>query len=94
MALVELPKIAGTPKTVVFQGQTANAVVYTVPTGKTWVGTLTTSSGTTNFSINGISMYISAGSYGNSPILPVTLTSGSVVTFLSNNSLYGFGVES
>lgn len=94
MALTSLPLAPATPKTVVFAGGSANAVVYTVPSGKTWVGTFTTSSGSTNFSINGVSMYISAGSYGNSPILPVTLTAGSVVIFLSNNTLYGLGVES
>lgn len=95
MALISLPLTTPTPKTVAFQGgSTAGQVLYTVPTGKTWVGTITCTSTPANFGINGVSIYLTVGGSGNSPMFPVTLTSGTVVTWLGNSNIFATGVES
>lgn len=96
MALINVPvSSSGTPITVAFQGgSTSGQVLYTVPAGKTWVGTATISSGYGTFTINTVPVSISLSSYGSSPMLPLALTEGTVVTWSAGNSVYMVGVES
>lgn len=86
---------------VVAQSATLFAVMYTVPTGKKFVGTahadnsgsgigITPSGGSsTTLTLPGLST-----SYAAVAALPITLIAGTTVTCLASNGVYLMGVES
>lgn len=72
----------------------SGSVVYTVPTGKTFIGSYTSTAASGSIYINGVLVYANLSGTPNGPCFPIplTLVAGTVVT---GNSSQGsiFGVE-
>jgi hypothetical protein len=96
MALVSVPVTAGaaSQKQLVFNVNNSGSVVYTVPAGKTFVGYYVPGATSSYISINGVSVYGTAGTAGYANVaIPLTLIAGTV---LSGGSATGavYGIES
>ena len=85
---------ASAPKQISVPGLASSAVMYTVPTGRTFVGFAISVSGQMGLCVNGNAMQMAWGTGWNIPI-PLTLIAGSVVTSQGSYSGWALiGVES
>jgi hypothetical protein len=88
----------GIPKQIAVAGSnTAGTVLYTVPTGRKFIGSFAPQTANCYIVINGIVLVLSQlGTSGSvTAAIPVTLVTGTVITTFGTTSACGlFGVES
>lgn len=84
LTTIPAPTTTPSPKQIILN-TSGTAVLYTVPTGKTFTGYFTANTTSGAVSINGVYVYSTGGTSGYGPaVVPLTLLAGTVVSGASS----------